>query len=106
MNDKLKKKKYNDKRYKAQYMKTHKMLSLFLDKEKDADIIKWLESKNIGERSKAVRYAIRICKREEDRSDSGANNQSLMECPVCGKTFETIDVCPVCSAELRGKSDV
>ena len=59
MNDKLKKKKYNEKRYKAQYMKTHKMLSLFLDKEKDADIIKWLESRKVGERSAAVRTAIR-----------------------------------------------
>lgn len=59
MNDKLKKKRYNEKRYKAQYMKTHKMLSLFLDRKKDADIIKWLESKNIGERSAAVRTAIR-----------------------------------------------
>ena len=59
MNGKLKKKKYNDKRYKAQYMKTHKMLSLFLDKEKDADIIKWLETIKAGERSAAVRTAIR-----------------------------------------------
>lgn len=59
MNDKLKKKKYNDKRYKVQYMKTHKMLSLFLDKEKDADIIKWLETIKAGERSAAVRTAIR-----------------------------------------------
>lgn len=59
MNDKLKKKKYNDKRYKAQYMKTHKMLSLFLDKEKDVDIIKWLETIKAGERSAAVRTAIR-----------------------------------------------
>lgn len=59
MNDKLKKKKYNDKQYKAQYMKTHKMLSLFLDRKKDADIIKWLESRKVGERSAAVRTAIR-----------------------------------------------
>ena len=59
MNDKLKKKRYNDKRYKAQYMKTHKMLSLFLDREKDADIIKWLETRKTGERSAAVRTAIR-----------------------------------------------
>lgn len=59
MNDKLKKKKYNDKQYKAQYMKTHKMLSLFLDKEKDADIIKWLKTIKVGERSAAVRTAIR-----------------------------------------------
>lgn len=59
MNDKLKKRKYNDKRYKAQYMKTHKMLSLFLDREKDADIIEWLETRKVGERSAAVRAAIR-----------------------------------------------
>lgn len=55
MNEALKK----DEKYRKKYMRTHKMLTLLLDKEKDADIIRWLESKNPGERSAAVRSAIR-----------------------------------------------
>jgi hypothetical protein len=53
MNNALKK----DEKYRNKYMKTHKMLTLLLDKERDADIIRWLESQD--NRSKAVRTAIR-----------------------------------------------
>ena len=53
MNNELKK----DEKYRNKYMKTHKMLTLLLDKKKDADIIRWLEGQD--NRSKAVRTAIR-----------------------------------------------
>jgi len=53
MNNELKK----DEKYRNKYMKTHKMLTLLLDKERDADIIRWLEGQD--NRSKAVRMAIR-----------------------------------------------
>lgn len=55
MNEALKK----DEKYRKKYMRSHKMLTLLLDKEVDADIIEWLESRKMGERSAAVRTAIR-----------------------------------------------
>lgn len=55
MNEALKK----DEKYRKKYMRSHKMLTLLLDKEADADIIKWLETRKTGERSAAVRTAIR-----------------------------------------------
>lgn len=55
MNEALKK----DEKYRKKYMRSHKMLTLLLDKEVDADIIEWLESRKTGERSAAVRTAIR-----------------------------------------------
>ena len=55
MNNNLKK----EEKYRKRYMKSHKMLTLLLDKNNDADIIKWLETKNPGERSQSVRSAIR-----------------------------------------------
>lgn len=62
MNNNLKK----EEKYRKRYMKSHKMLTLLLDKNNDADIIKWLELKNPGERSQSVRSAIRsaICNTE------------------------------------------
>lgn len=55
MNEALKK----NEKYRKKYMRSHKMLTLLLDKEVDADIIKWLETRKAGERSAAVRTAIR-----------------------------------------------
>lgn len=55
MNEALKK----NEKYRKKYMRSHKMLTLLLDKEVDADIIKWLETIKAGERSAAVRTAIR-----------------------------------------------
>jgi hypothetical protein len=55
MNPALKK----NEKYRKKYMRSHKMLTLLLDKEVDADIIKWLETRKAGERSAAVRTAIR-----------------------------------------------
>lgn len=55
MNEALKK----NEKYRKKYMRSHKMLTLLLDKEVDADIIKWLETRKTGERSAAVRTAIR-----------------------------------------------
>lgn len=55
MNPALKK----NEKYRKKYMRSHKMLTLLLDKEVDADIIKWLETRRAGERSAAVRAAIR-----------------------------------------------
>lgn len=53
MNEALKK----NEKYRKKYMRSHKILTLLLDKEKDADIIKWLEPQE--NRSEAVRKAIR-----------------------------------------------
>jgi len=53
MNEALKK----PEKYRKRYMRSHKMLTLLLDKEKDADIIDWLSSKD--NRSEAVRELIR-----------------------------------------------
>lgn len=53
MNEALKK----PEKYRKRYMRSHKMLTLLLDKEKDADIIGWLSSKD--NRSEAVRELIR-----------------------------------------------
>lgn len=43
--------------YKKRYMRNHKMLTALLDKEKDADIIEWLNKQE--NRSEAIRQAIR-----------------------------------------------
>ncbi|MBR6984131.1 MAG: hypothetical protein IKH75_11530 [Ruminococcus sp.] len=53
MNNKLKK----NESYKKRYMRKHKMLTALLDKEKDADIIEWLNKQE--NRSEAIRQAIR-----------------------------------------------
>ena len=53
MNEALKK----PEKYRKRYMRSHKMLTLLLDKEKDKDIIDWLESKK--NRSASVRELIR-----------------------------------------------
>lgn len=53
MNESLKK----PEKYRKRYMKSHKMLTLLLDRQVDADIIEWLESKD--NRSEAVRKLIR-----------------------------------------------
>lgn len=53
MNEALKK----PEKYRKRYMRSHKMLTLLLDKEKDADIIDWLSSKD--NRSEAVRTVLR-----------------------------------------------
>lgn len=53
MNEALKK----NEKYRKKYMRSHKILTLLLDKKKDADIIEWLEPKE--NRSEAVRKAIR-----------------------------------------------
>ncbi len=53
MNNKLKK----NEKYKKRYMRKHKMLTALLDKEKDTDIIEWLNKHE--NRSEAIRQAIR-----------------------------------------------
>lgn len=53
MNESLKK----NEKYRKRYMRNHKMLTLLLDNNKDADIIGWIESKE--NRSEAVRELIR-----------------------------------------------
>lgn len=53
MNESLKK----PEKYRKRYMKSHKMLTLLLDRQVDADIIEWLETKD--NRSEAVRKLIR-----------------------------------------------
>lgn len=53
MNEALKK----NEKYRKKYMRSHKILTLLLDNEKDADIIGWLKGKE--NRSEAVRTAIR-----------------------------------------------
>lgn len=53
MNIELKK----NEKYQKRYMRKHKMLTALLDKEKDADIIEWLN--NQENRSEAIRQAIR-----------------------------------------------
>lgn len=53
MNEVLKK----DEKCRKRYMKSHKVLSLILDNEKDADILRWLGYQD--NRSEAVRNAIR-----------------------------------------------
>ena len=55
MNEALKK----PEKYRKKYMQNHKMLTLLLDNEKDEDIISWLGKQ--GNRSEAVRMAIRSC---------------------------------------------
>ena len=53
MNDALKK----PEKYRKRYMRTHKILSVLLDNEKDADIIKWLEEKE--NKSETVKMVLR-----------------------------------------------
>lgn len=53
MNIELKK----NEKYQKRYMRKHKMLTSLLDKEKDADIIEWLNKQE--NRSEAIRQAIR-----------------------------------------------
>ena len=53
MNEALKK----PEKYRKKYMRTHRMLTVLLDNEKDADIIKWLNSRK--NRSKAIREVLR-----------------------------------------------
>ena len=53
MNEALKK----NEKYRKKYMRSHKILTLLLDREKDSDILRWLKTKE--NRSEAVRSAIR-----------------------------------------------
>ena len=53
MNDALKK----PEKYRKRYMRTHKILSVLLDNEKDADIIEWLEKKE--NKSETVKMVLR-----------------------------------------------
>lgn len=55
MNEALKK----NEKYRKRYMRNRKMLTLLLDKTVDADIIEWLNKQGKGNRSEAVRKAIR-----------------------------------------------
>lgn len=53
MNDALKK----PEKYRKRYMRSHKIITLLLDNEKDADILSWLHAKE--NRSEAIRELIR-----------------------------------------------
>lgn len=53
MNEALKK----NEKYRKKYMRSHKMLTFVLDKQKDADIIEWLD--NLKNRSETVRTLLR-----------------------------------------------
>ena len=53
MNEALKK----PEKYRKKYMRTHRMLTVLLDNEKDTDIIKWLNSRK--NRSEAIREVLR-----------------------------------------------
>lgn len=53
MNEALKK----DEKYRKKYMRSHKILTVLLDNDKDTDILRWLKGKE--NRSEAVRAAIR-----------------------------------------------
>jgi hypothetical protein len=53
MNDALKK----PEKYRKRYMRSHKIMTMILDNEKDADILAWLDGKE--NKSEAVRELIR-----------------------------------------------
>lgn len=53
MNDALKK----PEKYRKRYMRNHKIMTMILDNEKDADILAWLDGKE--NKSEAVRELIR-----------------------------------------------
>lgn len=53
MNDALKK----PEKYRKRYMRSHKIMTMILDNEKDADILAWLDDK--PNKSEAVRELIR-----------------------------------------------
>lgn len=53
MNEALKK----PEKYRKKYMRSHKMIALLLDNERDSDIIEWLNKQR--NRSKAIRELIR-----------------------------------------------
>lgn len=53
MNEALKK----PEKYRKRYMRSHKIMTMILDNEKDADILAWLDGKE--NKSEAVRELIR-----------------------------------------------
>lgn len=53
MNEALKK----PEKYRKKYMRTHRMLTVLLDNDKDSDIIGWLDDRK--NRSEAIRELIR-----------------------------------------------
>lgn len=55
MNEELKK----PEKYRKRYMRSHKIITLLLDNNKDADILYWLSKQE--NRSEAIRIAIRSC---------------------------------------------
>ena len=55
MNEELKK----PEKYRKRYMRSHKIITLLLDNNRDADIIRWLGRQE--NRSEAIRMAIRAC---------------------------------------------
>ena len=64
MNEALKK----DMKYIEKYMRKHQMLTLLLNKDRDEDIIKFLE--NQDNKSKVVRRAIREYIKKHGRKES------------------------------------